>query len=64
MGVPPLRIEVLTGASGVDFGECYVRRVDDTIDGVEMRFISLDDLKVNKRATDRTKDRNDLENLP
>jgi len=26
MGVPPIRIEVITGASGVNFEECYLRR--------------------------------------
>lgn len=28
IGVPPVRIEVITGASGVDFDECYKRPHD------------------------------------
>jgi hypothetical protein len=36
----------------------------DEIDGVEVCFISLSDLKVNKRAAGRHKDLDDLENLP
>jgi len=50
MGVPPMRIELLTGASGVDFTECYADRKVDTIDGVEVSFISLEHLKLNKKA--------------
>ena len=64
MGVPPVRIEVITGASGVDFAECYSRREVIAIDGIPLNFISLEDLKVNKRACGRHKDLEDLEHLP
>lgn len=64
MGVPPIRIEVTTGISGVSFDECYAKRVVDTFDGIQVTIISLHDLKVNKKASGRFKDLNDLENLP
>lgn len=64
MGVPPVRIEVITGASGVDFAECYSRREAIEIDGIPVNFLSLDDLKKNKRASGRHKDLEDLEHLP
>jgi predicted nucleotidyltransferase len=64
MGVPPVRIEVITGASGVDFAECYSRREVIEVDGISVNFISLEDLKVNKRACRRHKDLEDLEHLP
>lgn len=64
IGTPPLRIELLTTVSGVDFQECYRRRQLAVFDGVEVPIISLDDLKANKRAAGRLKDLNDLENLP
>lgn len=60
MGVPPLRIEVLTSISK----SCYAKRVVETIDGVEISFISLEHLKQNKKASGRYKGMNDLENLP
>lgn len=63
MGVPPLRIEVLTTISGVDFGECYSERVVDALDDIEVNIISLKHLKVNKRASGRLKDLADLEYL-
>ena len=36
MGVKPVRIEILTQPSGVEFDACYGRRVVDTVDGVPM----------------------------
>ncbi len=64
MGVPPIRIEVLTTISGVQFDECYANRIRDTIDGVEVMLLSLPDLKINKQASGRHKDLDDLEHLP
>jgi len=63
MGNPPLRIEVATTISGVKFDECYASRIVDTLDGVEVNLINLNHLQVNKKASGRLKDLNDLENL-
>jgi hypothetical protein len=64
MGLPPIRIEVLTSVSGLAFPECYRRRVTATLDGEDLSIIGLEDLKANKRAAGRHKDLNDLEELP
>jgi hypothetical protein len=64
MGVPPLRLEVITSISGVIFEECYAERVLVMFDEVEAKLISLRHLKINKKASGRFKDLNDLENLP
>lgn len=64
MGVPPFRIEILTTIDGVEFSGCYAARLQTLLDGVEVSLISLSDLKVNKRASGRSKDITDLENLP
>ncbi len=64
MGFPPMRIEITTSISGVDFTECYENRVVDAIDNVAVNIIDLPHLKINKRASGRLKDLNDLENLP
>ena len=45
IGVPPIRIEMLTDISGVSFDECYDKRVTDLIDGVSVNIISLAHLK-------------------
>jgi predicted nucleotidyltransferase len=64
MGIPPIRIKVITGASGVSFDECYLRREVIEIDDIPVDFISLEDLKVNKLACGRHKDLEDLKHLP
>jgi hypothetical protein len=64
LGVPPVRIEIATTISGVDFAECYAARVEDTLDGVPVNLISLKDLKRNKQASGRHQDLADLEHLP
>jgi hypothetical protein len=63
MGLPPLRIEILTSISGVTFDVCYAKRTIASIDEVEVNLISLKDLKLNKAASGRHKDLADLENL-
>ncbi len=64
MGVPPMRIEVITGIDGVDFEECYNERVSAEIDGQPVQLISLRRLRENKQASGRHKDLDDLEHLP
>jgi len=63
IGVPPLRIEVLTSISGVKFEECYPNRNVVSIDNIEINLINLDDLKKNKAAAKRFRDLDDLENI-
>ncbi|MHC4521101.1 MAG: hypothetical protein ACYTAS_21110, partial [Planctomycetota bacterium] len=64
LGVPPVRIEIATTISGVDFAECYADRVEDVLDGVPVTLISLEHLKINKRAAGRHQDLADLDELP
>jgi hypothetical protein len=64
MGVPPLRIDILTSIEGVQFAECYRRRQVISIGDLELPVISLADLKANKSATGRHQDLTDLEHLP
>jgi predicted nucleotidyltransferase len=63
MGVPPLRLEILTTISGVNFEEAYARRGVHEIAGVPIQIISLEDLKANKAASGRKKDQADLDYL-
>lgn len=63
IGYPPVRIDLLTKASGVEFAECYQNRQEVEIDGLKVSLISLKDLQKNKRATGRHQDLADLENL-
>ena len=63
MGNPPLRIEILTTIDGVEFSECYKNKKTVTIDNIKINFISLPDLKKNKKASGRLQDLADIENL-
>jgi len=64
MGLPPMRLEIQTDISGVEFAECFSRRCRVEMGDIEVNLIALEDLKVNKRASGRHKDLEDLEHLP
>jgi len=64
MGEAPLRIEILMDIDGVTFDDCFARADEQIVNGSPVPVISLIDLKVNKRASGRSKDHDDLENLP
>ena len=63
IGVPPMRIELLTTISGVSFDRCYSGRIVDVIDDVEVHIINREHLKQNKQASGRYKDLDDLQHL-
>ena len=56
MGVPPVRADVLMGIPGVQFEECWNRRVEADFDGLKVNFISKADLIDAKRASGRPQD--------
>jgi hypothetical protein len=64
LGIPPIRIEITTTLSGVSFEQCYAERSVGVLEGIRVNLISLEQLKINKKAAGRYKDLNDLENLP
>lgn len=63
LGYPPNRIDLLTSADGVEFGVCYENRLIVQIEGVDVAFIGLENLRQNKRSTGRAQDLADLESL-
>lgn len=63
MGIRPFQVEILTTIDGVGFRDCYERRNTVEIDGVEVSVIDLSHLLVNKKASGRLKDLNDVEQL-
>ena len=64
MGVEPLKIEFANFISGVEFEEAFEDKIVGVIDEVEISIINLHHLKINKKASGRYKDLDDLENLP
>jgi hypothetical protein len=63
IGVPPVRLEITTSISGVDFDECYRTRIVDEFDGVQVNLINFENLMKNKKASGRPKDIVDFEKL-
>lgn len=64
IGVEPVRIEVMTSISGVNFEDCYSRRLETELNEEPVSLINLRHLRQNKEASGRLKDLSDLENLP
>jgi hypothetical protein len=62
-GARPYLIELLNRVSGGDFGKAWSQRVQAVHDGIAINFIGLEDLLANKRASGRSKDAADIENL-
>ena len=63
IGVAPRRIDIITTASGLQFGETYRRSLSLNIEGIEVHIPSIEDLIRNKKASGRTKDLADAEAL-
>ena len=56
LGYPPLRIDLMTAASGLTFEEAYARKQVIRIDDLPINLVSLADLRKNKQASGRSKD--------
>jgi len=63
LGYPPSRIDLINTLSGVDFETCYSSRVQIEIEGTQVNFIDLENLKKNKQASGRLQDLADIESL-
>jgi hypothetical protein len=63
IGLPPLRIDILTQISGVEFARAWPRRLRARFDDVAVTVLGRADFLANKRATGRLKDLADAERL-
>ena len=61
LGLPPNRIDLMTGISGVaEFSEAWSRRVESPVRGRSIPFLGRADLIANKRSSGRPKDLADV----
>ena len=60
IGVPPSRIDILTGVTGLTFDAAWPRRISANLMGLSVPIIRRDDFLANKRATGRDKDLADI----
>jgi hypothetical protein len=63
LGVPPVRVDLITSASGINWDQAWGRRQPAFLGGVEVQVLGRAELVANKRAVNRTQDRADLEAL-
>jgi hypothetical protein len=63
LGHPPNRIDILTSITGVADDEIWNSLEPGELDGVPVLFLGRGSLIKNKKATDRSRDRADVEEL-
>ena len=63
LGVPPVRVDLLTSISGVTWDEAHAGRVSGHYGDVSVDYIGRDEFIANKRASGRARDMADLERL-
>lgn len=63
IGLPPLRIDIITQISGVNFDEAWGSRKKHRVLDIEVSILSKKHLIQNKRAAGRPKDLLDVEEL-
>lgn len=63
MGMPPNRIDVLTSVDGLEFAQCWPRRVVSTYGGIAVAYLAKADLITNKRTVGRPQDLEDVRSL-
>jgi len=64
IGIAPMRIDILTEITGVEFVHAWKNRVRGTFFGIPVHFISQADLEANKQALGRSSDLEDLKRKP
>lgn len=62
-GVKPQRVDILTFLDGCDFDIAVNRAIRSEAADVPVKFLSLEDYVLTKRASGRRKDLRDLEDL-
>ena len=59
IGLPPLRIDVITSIDGVEFDEAWQNRLEVQLEGIAAMVIGREQLLKNKKSTGRPKDVSD-----
>jgi hypothetical protein len=62
-GRPPVAIDIMTAVKGLQFDEAYSNSIVKDIEGLTLRVIDKNDLLIAKKASNRLKDQDDLNNL-
>ncbi|HUT29434.1 MAG TPA: hypothetical protein VMX13_06560 [Sedimentisphaerales bacterium] len=63
LGVAPVRVDIITSLTGVDWGQACAGRVRGKYGDIAVHFLGREQFIANKRATGRKRDLADLEAL-
>jgi hypothetical protein len=63
LGVPPVRVDIITSISGVSWEEAYSSKAEGQYGEVPVCYIGIDQFIKNKKSMGRKKDMADLEAL-
>jgi len=63
LGVPPVRVDLITSLTGVSWDQAYRGRAEGTYGRVRVNYIGREQFVANKKATGRKRDLADLEAL-
>ena len=60
LGRPPIRIDILTGISGISFDQAWESHIVVRFGDLDLPFLGLEALRINKAAAGRPKDLADI----
>ena len=63
LGIPPVRIDIITSLTGVSWEKAIAGRVEGQYGGISTHYIGREQFVTNKRATGRKRDLADLDTL-
>jgi hypothetical protein len=63
LGLPPVRVDIITSITGVPWEEAWSGRVEGRFGDLEVHYIGRNEFLLNKKALGRKKDLADLEAL-
>ncbi len=63
LGYEPYRIDLLMDVDGLNFEDCYIRKIEADLEGVKVNFLNVNDLIIAKETAGRLQDLADAEQL-
>jgi hypothetical protein len=62
-GRPPVSIDIMKSVKGLEFEQTYANSIIVDVDGIKTRIVHKNQLIESKKASNRSKDKDDLEHL-
>ncbi|MEZ5040613.1 MAG: nucleotidyltransferase [Saprospiraceae bacterium] len=62
-GIPPISIDLMTNVKGLEFKKCFKKAEFQHLEGISIKVLHFNDLIRAKKASNRSKDQDDIEHL-